>query len=99
MLCLESQLPPALRNQLGELKTTDWLGQQESLVAQGIHPQVVEKLVSAGARDLLPGDSQGTNPLEPYRQLWIAAAMQSNRGAARAPRLEQFHDLLRSERF
>ena len=44
--------------QLGQLQA-DWLQQQQSLVEQGVHARVVEQLVSAGARNLLPGDAQG----------------------------------------
>ena len=33
--------------------------------------------MSAGDQDLLPGSMQGRKPAEPFRQLWIAAAMQS----------------------
>ncbi len=71
------QLPPMMRSQLGQLQEADWLQQQQSLVEQGVHARVVEQLVSAGARNLLPGDAQGLVPEEPYRQLWFAAAMQS----------------------
>ena len=71
------QLPPPLRARLGSLKRTDWTSLRRDLVQQGVHPRVVEQLVSAGARDLLPGDAQGRQPPEPYRQLWFAAAMQS----------------------
>ena len=35
--------------------------------------------MSAGARDLLPGDARGLQPKEPYRQLWYAAAIESLR--------------------
>ena len=68
------QLPPTMRSRLGQLKEADWSQQQQALFKQGIHPRVVEQLVSAGARNLLPGDSQGRKPAEPYRQLWYAAA-------------------------
>ena len=71
------QLPPAMRARLGNLREQDWEQPRQSLVDQGVHPQVVEQLVSAGARDLLPGDALGRKPLEPYRQLWFAAAIQS----------------------
>ena len=33
--------------------------------------------MGAGAQALLPGSMQGRKPAEPFRQLWIAAAMQS----------------------
>ncbi len=71
------QLPPGMRSRLGQLKETDWRKQRQDLVSQGVNGTVVEQLVSAGARDLLPGDVQGRRPEEPYRQLWYAAAIQS----------------------
>ncbi|WP_037991027.1 protein kinase [Synechococcus sp. CC9616] len=71
------QLPPGLRSKLGQLNDADWRQQQQVLEKQGVHPRVVEQLVSAAARNLLPGDSQGRKPPEPYRQLWYAAAVQS----------------------
>ena len=73
------QLPPALRSRLGSLKQNDWSEQRTGLVEQGVTPRAVEQLVSAGARDLLPGDARGRQPREPYRQLWYAAAIQSLR--------------------
>ncbi|MED5384679.1 MAG: serine/threonine protein kinase [Cyanobacteriota bacterium] len=71
------QLPPGLRSRLGQLNDADWREPQQALEKQGVHPRVVEQLVSAAARNLLPGDSQGRKPPEPYRQLWYAAAVQS----------------------
>ena len=71
------QLPPAIRAQLGRLRAGDWQPQREALLKQGVHPRVVEHLVSAGAQDLLPVTMRGRKPAEPFRQLWIAAAMQS----------------------
>lgn len=73
------QLPPALRSLLGSLKQADWSELRAGLVKQGVTPRAVEQLVSAGARDLLPGDARGRQPREPYRQLWYAAAIQSLR--------------------
>ena len=73
------QLPPALRSRLGSLKQADWSEQRAALVKQGVTPRAVEQLVSAGARDLLPGDARGLQPEEPYRQLWYAAAIESLR--------------------
>lgn len=70
------QLPPGLRRRLGGLGEADWQQQQQVLVAQGLSPRVVEQLVSAAARDLLPGDGDGQQPQEPYRQLWIATAIE-----------------------
>ena len=71
------QLPPGLRSKLGQLTDADWRQPQQVLEKQGVHPRVVEQLVSAAARNLLSGDSQGRKPPEPYRQLWYAAAVQS----------------------
>ncbi len=71
------QLPPRMRSRLGQLKEADWRELGQALVRQGVHSRVVEQLVSAGARDFLPGDAQGRKPDEPYRQLWYAAAIQS----------------------
>ena len=71
------QLPPATRARLGRLRAGDWEQPRQALQQQGVHPKVVEHLVSAGAQDLLAGSMQGRKPAEPFRQLWIAAAMQS----------------------
>ena len=71
------QLPPALRSRLGRLSDGDWEQPRQALRLEGVHPKVVEHLVSAGAQDLLPGSMQGQKPVEPSLQLWIAAAMQS----------------------
>ena len=70
-------LPPAIRARLGRLRNGDWEQLRQVLQQEGVHPKVVEHLVSAGAQDLLPGTLQGRKPPEPFRQLWIAAAMQS----------------------
>ena len=71
------QLPPPIRGRLGRLSDGDWEQPRQALVQQGIHPNVVEQLVSAGSKALLPEFMQGLKPAEPFRQLWIAAAMQS----------------------
>ena len=71
------QLPPAIRARLGRLRDGDWEQPRLALQQQGVHPRVVEHLVSAAAQDLLPGTMQGRKPAEPFRQLWIAAAMES----------------------
>ena len=71
------QLPPTIRGRLGRLSDGDWEPTRQALVQQGIHPNVVEQLVSAGSKALLPEFMQGRKPAEPFRQLWIAAAMQS----------------------
>ena len=71
------QLPPGLRSRLGQLKPADWKSQRQALVDQGVNARVVEQLVSASAQALLPGAQTGVKPPEPYRQLWIAAALRS----------------------
>ena len=71
------QLPPAIRAQLGRLGAGDWQQLREALLKQGVHPRVVEHLVSAGAKDLLPVTMRGRKPADPFLQLWIAAAIQS----------------------
>ena len=71
------RLPPSLRARLGSLGDGDWRGSSRRLTDQGIHPLVLERLVGADARDLLPGEPQGAAPAEPFRQLWIAAAMRT----------------------
>ena len=71
------QLPPTIRGRLGRLSDGDWEPTRQALVQQGIHPNVVEQLVSAGSKALLPEFMQGRKSAEPFRQLWIAAAMQS----------------------
>ena len=70
-------LPPAIRARLGRLQDDDWEQSRQALQQQGVHPRVVELLVSAGAQDLLPGTVQGRKPAEPFGQVWMAAAMQS----------------------
>ena len=71
------QLPPEIRARLGRLRDRDWEQPRQTLVQKGVHPRVLEHLVSAGAQDLLLGSIQGRQPAEPFRQLWIAAAMRS----------------------
>ena len=71
------RLPPSLRARLGSLGDGDWRGSSRRLTDQGIHPLVLERLVGADARDLLPGEPQGAALAEPFRQLWIAAAMRT----------------------
>ena len=70
-------LPPAIRAQLGRLRAGDWPQPREALLKQGVHPRVVEHLVSAGAQDLLPVTMRGRKPADPFLQLWIAEAIQS----------------------
>ena len=69
------QLPPAIRARLGRLSDGDWKQPRQVLVQQGVHLKVVEHMVSAGSDALLPGSMQGWKPVEPFRQVWIAAAM------------------------
>ena len=71
------QLPPGQRSRLGQLKPADWQKQRQALVSQGVNNKVVEQLVSASAQALLPGVPAGVKPPEPFRQLWIAAALRS----------------------
>ena len=74
------QLPPGRRARLGQLETKDWEQQRQVLVQRDVHPRVIQALVSAAARILLPGDVRGGPVEEPYRQLWIAAAMERVQG-------------------
>ena len=71
------QLPPAIRALLGRLRAGDWVQPRQALLRQGVRSKVLEHLVSAGSQALLPGSIHGGKPAEPFRQLWIAAAMQS----------------------
>ena len=71
------QLPPAVRARLGRLSAGDWEQPRQRLLQQDIHLKVLEQLVSAGSKALLPDFMQGRKPAEPFLQLWIAAAMQS----------------------
>ncbi|MBA4733728.1 MAG: hypothetical protein H2062_04655 [Synechococcus sp.] len=74
------QLPPGVRSRLGQLENKDWEQQQQALIRQGVDPKVVQQLVSAAARNLLPGNALEGPAVEPYRQLWIAAAMETLKG-------------------
>ena len=69
------QLPPAIRARLGRLNDEDWDPSRQALQQQGVHPNVMEHLVSAVALHVLPGAMQDRKPAEPFQQLWIAAAM------------------------
>ncbi|ABB33892.1 serine/threonine protein kinase [Synechococcus sp. CC9605] len=71
------QLAPTIRRRLGRLSDGDWQPPREALLKQGVHPRVVEHLVSAGAQDLLLVTMRGRKPADPFLQLWIAAAIQS----------------------
>ena len=70
------QLPPGIRARLGQLDNKDWEQQQQHLIRQNVHPRVIQELVTAAARSVLPGDVSGSPAVEPYRQLWIAAAIE-----------------------
>ena len=70
------QLPLEIRTRLGSFSGGDWDKRQSGLVAQGLSSDVLQQLVSGSAQNLLPGRSGGGIPLEPYRQLWYAAAEQ-----------------------
>ena len=74
------QLPPGIRARLGQLENQDWEKHEQILIRQEVHPTVIQQLVSAAARNLLPGDVSGSTAEEPYRQLWIAAAIETLKG-------------------
>jgi serine/threonine-protein kinase len=68
------QIPMPLRSRLGGFRASDWERRQQALVEQGLSPSVLAQLVSGSTRALLPGNSAGTMPPEPFRQLWYASA-------------------------
>ncbi|MEY3735798.1 MAG: hypothetical protein RLZZ624_857 [Cyanobacteriota bacterium] len=70
-------LPLPIRQRLGSLSMADWSSRQSRLAAQGLSEAVLRQLVSASARNLLPGRPDQDLPPEPLRQLWLAAAMTS----------------------
>lgn len=70
-------LPLAIRQRLGSLTMADWSSRQSQLSAQGLSEAVLRQLVSASARNLLPGRVDQGIPPEPLRQLWLAAALTS----------------------
>ena len=74
------QLPPGIRARLGQLDNKDWEQQQQHLIRQNVHSRVIQELVTAAARNFLPGDVSGSSAVEPYRQLWIAAAIETLKG-------------------
>ena len=74
------QLPPAIRARLGQLDNQDWDKQKQILIQQDVHPRVIQALVTAAARTVLPGDVSAGPVEEPYRQLWIAAAIETLKG-------------------
>ena len=74
------QLPPGIRARLGQLDNKDWEQQQQHLIRQNVHPRVIQELVTAAARNVLPGDVSAGPAEEPYRQLWIAAAIEILKG-------------------
>jgi serine/threonine-protein kinase len=71
------QLPLDIRRRLGSFSNGDWEQRQKALKAQGLSGPVLRQLVSAQARNLLPGSASTAIPAEPFRQLWYAAAEQS----------------------
>lgn len=71
------QLPLDIRRRLGSFSEGDWQRRQSALVGQGLSPSVLRQLVSGSAQNLLPGRPGSDIPLEPFRQLWFAAAEQS----------------------
>ena len=71
------QLPLDIRRRLGSYSNGDWEQRQKALKAQGLSGPVLRQLVSAQARNLLPGSAGTAMPAEPFRQLWYAAAEQS----------------------
>ncbi|MFM8525022.1 MAG: serine/threonine protein kinase [Cyanobacteriota bacterium] len=70
-------LPLVMRQRLGSLSMADWDGRKSRLSAQGLSDVVLRQLVSASARNLLPGRSGQDLPPEPLRQIWLAAAVTS----------------------
>ena len=74
------QLPPGIRARLGQLDNKDWEQQQQDLIRQNVHPNVIQQLVGAASRNVLPGDVSAGPAEEPYRQLWIAAAIETLKG-------------------
>ena len=74
------QLPPAIRARLGQLDNQDWDKQKQILIQQDVHPRVIQALVTAAARTVLPGEVSAGPVEEPYRQLWIAAAIETLKG-------------------
>jgi serine/threonine-protein kinase len=71
------QLPLPIRQQLGSFNSGDWERRKQSLVQQGLSPEVLRQLVSASAQNLLPSQARKDLPPEPFRQLWYAAAEQT----------------------
>lgn len=67
-------LPLVLRRRLGRFSYGDWQAQRRRLAARGLSDPVLDALVAAAARPLLPLGSGPAMPPEPFRQLWYAAA-------------------------
>ena len=71
------QLSPKLRSKLGRLNMTDWQTQRQELVDVGVSIPVIEQLISISIQSrFMPSATLGHKTLEPYRQLWYAAALQ-----------------------
>lgn len=71
------QLPVSLRERLGSFRSEDWDQRRSLLSRQGLSPAVLDQLVGASTRSLLPAGLANGQPQEPYRQIWIAAALRA----------------------
>jgi len=74
------QLPVSLRERLGSFRNEDWDQRRSLLGSQGLSPAVLDQLVGASTRSLLPAGLANGQPQEPYRQIWIAAALRALEG-------------------
>jgi serine/threonine-protein kinase len=74
------QLPVSLRERLGSFRSDDWDQRRSLLGRQGLSPAVLDQLVGASTRSLLPPGLANGQPQEPYRQIWIAAALRALEG-------------------
>lgn len=74
------QLPVSLRERLGSFRSEDWDQRRSLLGSQGLSPAVLDQLVGASTRSLLPAGLANGQPQEPYRQIWIAAALRALEG-------------------
>mgnify|MGYP003334141266 FL=1 len=71
------QLPVSLRERLGSFRSEDWDQRRGLLSRQGLSEAVLDQLVGASTRSLLPAGLANGQPQEPYRQIWIAAALRA----------------------
>ena len=69
------QLPPAIRAQLGRFQDRDWELLRSVLVNKGVHALVVESLVDFFAKKLSLDESLTAQSRDPFRQLWLASAI------------------------